>query len=424
MKQLALLLTSTLLFWSCRSQAQTTHAGIAGQFIKALGEERFDEAAKLFDPSITAVNKDILAAGWKQITGTFGRYKSYYIPEAVDQNAIAITAGVRFENSTQGFTCSFNDKHQLVGFLLAPAPEEKAAPAAPAVPSRFTDEALSIPVNGGDIKASLMLPGQATAQTPVALIIAGSGATDRNGNSPGLVNSNAYKMIAETLAASGIASLRFDKRLIGQSKGFDPDESKLRFETYVQDAVQLIRYLREKKGYAKVYIIGHSEGSLIGMLAAQQVKADAFVSLCGAGENIAEILKRQLANEQANSIITELRNGYLTNDVSPSLQVEFRPSVQPYLISWMKYEPTTEIARLQIPVLIVGGTTDLQVQVSDAEKLNSVAQKGELLVIKGMNHVLKDAPADPTANAVTYRQPELPLNAELTAALVRFLQQK
>lgn len=422
MKQLSLLLTSILLFWSCRSQAQPTHAGIAGQFIKALGEERFEEAAKLFDPSITAVNKDILAAGWKQITGSFGRYKSYYIPEAVDQNAVAITAGVRFENSTQGFTCSFNDKHQLIGFILAPAPEDKTAPPPP--PSRFTDEALSIPVNGGDIKASLMLPDQAGAQTPVALIIAGSGATDRNGNSPGLVNSNAYKMIAETLAASGIASLRFDKRLIGQSKGFDPDESKLRFETYVQDAVKLIRYLREQKGYSKVFIIGHSEGSLIGILAAQQVKADAFVSLCGAGENIADILKRQLANEQANSIITELRNGYLTNDVSPSLQVEFRPSVQPYLISWMKYEPTSEVAKLQLPVLIVGGTTDLQVQVSDAEKLKQAAPKAELLIIKGMNHVLKDAPADPTANSVTYRQPELPLNAELAAAMVRFLQQK
>ncbi|WP_162902936.1 alpha/beta fold hydrolase [Taibaiella koreensis] len=422
MKSLSFLLAAALLLFSGSCRAQSTNAEIAGKFITALSQEHYDEAVKLFDPAVPSVTPEVLAGGWKQITGMFGVYQSYYIPEGVDQNAFSIPAGVRFANSTQGFSCSFNDKHQLTSFVLAPAPaakqEKKETPA-----SRFRDEAQSIAVTGGTLKGNLMLPEQTATQPAVALILAGSGATDRNGNDGAMLHTNAYTMIAETLAASGIASLRFDKRLIGESNGFDPDESKLRFDAYVDDAVQLIRYLRER-GYKKVFIIGHSEGSLIGILAAERVKVDALVSLCGAGENIANVLRRQIANPEANAILDELKSGNMTNNVPSSLQIVFRPSVQPYLLSWMKYEPEAEIARLKIPMLVVGGTTDLQVPVADAERLKKAAPQSELLLIEGMNHVLKQAPADITANKVTYTHDNLPLHPDLAAALVRFLAAK
>ena len=421
MKKLFALLVSACLCFSCTSKAQT-NVEVAKQFVTALTQEKYAEAAALFDPSITQVNKELLETTWKQLSAGYGGYKSHYIPEGVDQNASSVVVGIRFGSGNQGFSCNFNDKHQLVGFLLTQPPPDKAAAVQP-VHSRFREEERSVAVNGGTIKGSLMLPDNISMQTPVALIIAGSGATDRNCNDGATLHTNAYKMLAENLAENGIASFRFDKRLIGASKGFTPDESKLSFDDFVQDAVQLIAYLKEQ-GYGKIYIIGHSEGALIGTLAAQRTKVAALVSLCGAGENIALTLKRQLNHPEANMVIDELRGGKMTNKVPPSLQVIFRASVQPYLISWMKYEPAAELRKLKIPILIVGGSTDLQVPVADADMLKKAVPEAELLVINGMNHILKDAPADRNANMVTYTQSELPLNKELTAGLNRFLSQK
>lgn len=421
MKKISFLFVAITLLFSCQSKAQT-NVEVAEKFVKAISQDKYDEATALFDPSITQVNKELLQTTWKQVTAMFGGYKSYYIPEGVDQNATSVTLGVRFGNGNHGFSCNFNDKHQLTGFVLAPPPPDKEAKEKPVI-SRFADEERSVPVKGGNLKGSLMSPQNKTAQTPIALIIAGSGATDRNCNNGTTLNTNAYRMLAETLAESGIASFRFDKRMIGKSTGFDPDESKLKFDDYVQDAVQLVTYLKSQ-GYTKVFVIGHSEGALIATLAAQRTKVNALVSLCGGGENIALTLKRQMNSPEANMIIDKLKNGELTNDIPQSLQITFRASVQPYLISWMKYEPAVELGKLSVPVLIVGGTTDLQVPPADAEMLKKAAPRAELAVIAGMNHILKDAPADPTANMVTYTQPELPLNMELTTRVVRFLSSK
>ncbi len=421
MKNLFLLFFSTCLFLSCQSKAQT-NVELAEKFVKAITQEKYEEAASLFDPSIKEVNKEVLQTTWQQVSAMFGGYKSYYLPEGIDQNAVSVMIGMRFSNGNHGFSCNFNDRHQLIGFILAPPPPDKEATAkAPA--SRFPEEERTVAVKGGNLKGTLMLPQNATDQTPVVLIIAGSGATDRNCNNGANLNTNAYKMIAETLAESGIASFRYDKRLVGQSTGFSPDESKLRFDDYVQDAVQLISYLKSN-GYTRIFIIGHSEGALIGTLAAQQTQVAGLVSLCGIGENIALTLRRQLNSPEANSIIDELKDGHMTSKVPQSLQVVFRESVQPYLISWMKYEPAAELAKVKTPIWIVGGTTDLQIPAADAEMLHKAVPKATLTIINGMNHVLKNAPANPTANQVTYAQPELPLNPELAAGLVRFLSQK
>lgn len=416
-KTLSILLAGLIYFLPARAQS---NVAVAEQFIKAITTEKYAEAAALFDPSLTQVNEQLLKATWEQLNTAFGGYKSYYIPEGTDQNAISLVMGLRFGQGNRGFTCNFNEARQLTGFVLSPAPPDKEEVLQP---SRFPEEERTVAVSGGELKGSLMYPAEKTANMPVALIIAGSGATDRNGNSLPMLNSNAYKMLAEELAGNGIASFRYDKRLIGASTGFNKDESKLRFENYVQDAVALLQYLKSQ-GYTRIFILGHSEGALIGTLAAQQVKVDAFVSLCGGGENVALTLKRQMNNPEANKVIDELQQGRLTNDVPSSLQVAFRASAQPYLVSWMKYEPAAELAKLRIPVLIVGGTTDLQVPVADADNLKRAAPEATLMIITGMNHLLKDAPAERNANLVTYNQPELPLNKELTAGLIRFLRSK
>ena len=255
---------------------------------------------------------------------------------------------------------------------------------------------------------------------PVALIIAGSGPTDRNGNNPQMKN-NSLLLLAHELAAQGIASIRYDKRGIGASKDALISEENLRFENYAEDAKAWAAQLKADSRFRKLIIIGHSEGSLLGMLACEQ--ADAFVSLAGAGRPIDVILKEQLATQlsgkkkllrAANDGLSKLKEGKLVEDAPVELFGLFRPTVQPYMMSWMKYDPAVEISKLKIPVIIIQGTTDLQVKEEDARLLFMAHPlNSRLIIIEGMNHVLKLSPSDRQKNIETYSNPELPLAPEL-----------
>ncbi len=217
------------------------------------------------------------------------------------------------------------------------------------------------------------------------MIIAGSGPTDRNGNSPLGVSSNSLRMLADSLARYGIASLRYDKRGVAASQAAGPSESELRFDDYVADAAAWVNQLQQDERLARVAVLGHSEGSLIGMLAAQQAPVAAFVSLAGVARPADSLIMEQLREqpaairEEAQAIFTELRQGRTVATVSPALQSLFRPSVQPYLISWIQYNPSAIIAELQTPVLIVQGTTDVQVPEAEAQRLAAAQPQAELL---------------------------------------------
>jgi pimeloyl-ACP methyl ester carboxylesterase len=254
---------------------------------------------------------------------------------------------------------------------------------------------------------------------PVALIIAGSGPTDRNGNNPQMKN-NSLLLLAHELAAQGIASIRYDKRGIGASKDALISEENLRFENYAEDAKAWVAQLKADGRFKKLIVMGHSEGSLLGLLACEQ--ADVFVSLAGAGRPIDVILKEQLAVQlsgkkkllrAANEGLTKLKEGKLVEDSPVELFGLFRSSVQAYMISWMKYDPAVEISKLKIPVIIIQGTTDLQVQVKDAELLHAASPSSRYILIEGMNHILKLSPSDRQKNIETYSNPELPLAPEL-----------
>ena len=260
---------------------------------------------------------------------------------------------------------------------------------------------------------------------PVALIIAGSGPTDRNGNNAQMKN-NSLLLLAHELAAQGIASIRYDKRGIGASKDALISEENLRFENYAEDAKAWAAQLKADSRFRKLIIIGHSEGSLLGMLACEQ--ADAFVSLAGAGRPIDVILKEQLAAQlsgqkkllrAANEGLSKLKEGKLVEDAPAELFGLFRPAVQPYMMSWMKYDPAVEISKLKIPVIIIQGTTDLQVKEEDARLLfMSYPLNSRLIIIEGMNHILKLSPSDRQKNIETYSNPELPLAEELLRTLL------
>lgn len=274
----------------------------------------------------------------------------------------------------------------------------------------------------------LQPPGKATT---AIVFIAGSGPTDRNGNSIAGIKTNCTKKLAEVLADEGIASIRYDKRGIGASIQATKAESDLRFENYVDDAVAWINWLRVDKGFKKIVVVGHSEGSLIGMLAAREAKASAFVSLAGTGRSADVVIMEQVEKNPNNpeQIRKEIANGFDSlkegktfKEVPVYLMSIFRPSVQPYMISWLKYDPAKEIAKLTIPVLVIQGSTDIQVSETDANVLHQAAGKySTLVIIQGMNHIFCDAPANTTENIATYSKPDLPLSAGLAPAITEFI---
>ena len=274
----------------------------------------------------------------------------------------------------------------------------------------------------GELSGTLTVP-ILKGTFPVALIIAGSGPTDRDGNNPQMKN-NSLLLLAHELAAQGIASIRYDKRGIGASKGALISEENLRFENYAEDAKAWAAHLKADPRFNKLIIIGHSEGSLLGLLACEQ--AGVFVSLAGAGRPIDVILKEQLAVQlkgkkkllrAADEGLSKLKKGELVDDAPVELFGLFRSSVQPYMISWMKYDPAVEISKLKIPIVIIQGTTDLQVQVKDAELLHAASPSSRYILIEGMNHILKLSPSDRQKNIETYSNPELPLAEELCRIL-------
>ncbi len=279
----------------------------------------------------------------------------------------------------------------------------------------------------GDIQGTLLIP-HVQGKVPVALLIAGSGPTDRNGNNPVMKN-NSLKMLAEALYKNGIASLRYDKRGIGASKVPGFSESNIRFGQYIADARGWVDFLKQNKKFSSIVVIGHSQGSLIGMVISQDKAVSKFVSLEGAGDPINVVLRQQLQSQPeqikkpALAILDSLEAGKQVKNVPTWLYTLFRPSIQPYMISWFRYNPQKEIAKLHKPVLIVQGTTDIQVSLSDAGKLKKADPSAQLLIISGMNHILKDAPADRQENIKTYNEPDLPLNKKLVTELVKFIKE-
>jgi len=289
------------------------------------------------------------------------------------------------------------------------------------------EQPISIVEDGVELHGSLLVPAT-DSPMPVALIIAGSGPTDRNGNNPVMVN-NSLKMLAEGLAEHNIASLRYDKRGVAQSLSTGIAETDLRFEDYIQDAVAWIDLLKADERFSEVWVVGHSEGSLIGMVAANEAGADGLVSLAGVGESADLTLKRQLSGQpepvrsQMMSMIDQLKAGELLGPVDPMFAALFRESVQPYLISWFRYDPAEWIAKLDVPVLIIQGSTDIQVTVDDANALYAASDEtAELVIIEGMNHILKDAPMDRAQNIATYTQADLPLAEGLLAPISEAIQ--
>ncbi len=261
----------------------------------------------------------------------------------------------------------------------------------------------------------------------VILIIPGSGPTNRDGNS-GMLQTNSLKFLAEDLANQQYDVATYDKRVLHLIKNFKgaPEEfPAIDFQHGIDDAKSISNFLKDNLKYKNVVIIGHSEGSLIGMNAANKT-SHAFVSIAGAGRSIDLILKDQIGKqapmliEPTEKILEELKKGNKVEEINPMLQAVFAKNNQPFIIEWIQHNPQQEIKALDMPVLLINGDKDLQVDVKEAELLKQAKTDAQLVIVKNMNHILKEIKED-SENLNSYYKSDLPLHKDLVPIITQFL---
>ncbi|PNG34808.1 alpha/beta hydrolase [Pseudomonas protegens] len=286
---------------------------------------------------------------------------------------------------------------------------------------------VSLDTGHGELYGSMLLPKSAQP-VPVVLIISGSGPTDRDGNNPDGGRNDSLKRLAWVLAKHNIASVRYDKRGVAASLAATPDERNLTLDAYVADAVAWGKQLKADPRLGQLIVLGHSEGALIASLAAPQLDAAGVISISGTARTVDQVLRQQLSYRlppalmvRSNELLDSLRAGQVDNDVPPALQVIFRPSVQPYLITLFREDPAAAFARLKMPALIIQGSNDIQVSVDDARVLKAAKPDAQLTLIDGMNHVLRIVPNDLKRQLASYKDPQLPLAAELGRSIISFI---
>lgn len=275
------------------------------------------------------------------------------------------------------------------------------------------------------LNGTLYTPLKQNNATKLVILIAGSGPTNRDGNQIGLTN-NSLKLLAESLVNNGIAVYSYDKRIFAQMASGKLDEASLTFNNFIDDAKAVILYFKNQKKYHSITVAGHSEGALIGMVAANG-NADAYISIAGAGRPIDEVLLEQIEKqapflkEEVEKNLATLKNGNTFELKNQMLASLFRASVQPYMISWIKYNPQNEIKKLQIPSLLINGDKDIQVSVQDAQLLQQAKPNAQLHIIPNMNHIFKVIKGDDMENKASYTNPELPICVELTSIITTFI---
>jgi alpha-beta hydrolase superfamily lysophospholipase len=304
-----------------------------------------------------------------------------------------------------------------------------------AVPPKALDSAevnspdnFSVDNEIGKLYGTLTLPTD-KKRVPVVLLIGGSGPTDRNMNQGQALRTNSFLLLAKGLAENGIASLRYDKRGVGKSMGA-VNALSLNLDDFINDAKLFVSKLASDDRFSEVIVLGHSEGAAIGLITCLQTKPAAFISLCGYKNNMVSLMSDQLKpilTPQDFILYTEiadsLKAGKIVHRTLPlALASIFTSTSQAFLISTLKYDSSTELAKLKIPVLVIGGSTDLQVPAEAATQLAKMNKRATLKIISEMNHVLKKAPSDRKSNLATYNNPNLPIHEDIIPILVNFIQ--
>lgn len=286
----------------------------------------------------------------------------------------------------------------------------------------------------GSLSATIDMPEGETSTA--ILVVAGSGPTDRYGNSAGGLNTYSYKMLGEGLAKEGFAVMRYDKRAIGLSAYPAERVPELLFDDFIDDARRCVEYLRAE-GFERVIVAGHSEGGLIALVLAsdQETKVDGVVLLCAAGYAMDEILNYQLSQQlipthvglmmRSTNIIRTLKQGKQVpaEEIPSELMSLFHPTVQPFIISSMQYDPVAYAKRVKCHALIVSGGRDIQVTPANGERLAEAMPEAEVVVFENMAHVLKDADTSDRVGQIlgVYSNANLAITEGLVPAIVNFI---
>lgn len=287
----------------------------------------------------------------------------------------------------------------------------------------IAQEEVQITSKGFVLYGTLQKP--VTKSEKAVLLIAGSGKTNRDGNTFPTYKNDGLKKLSEALTSKGYATLRYDKRGVGKSVSDSVPYNSIRFDDYITDASKWIDFL--KKQYKDITIIGHSQGGLVGMLAIQQSSVNRFISLAGISEDVSTTIKRQVSKqpdfvkEALYPILDSLKAGKKVKEVPSYLNVLVGPDVQDYMMSFMKYDPRIEIKKIKIPTLIIQGNTDIQITVEEARALSEQSDYATLKVISNMNHVLRESTMNQAENIATYNNSELPLHKDLAKIIEQFL---
>lgn len=261
----------------------------------------------------------------------------------------------------------------------------------------------------------------------LAILIAGYGPTDRDGNQ-NFLKTNNIKKLAIGLTKNGIATFRYDKRIVKQIRQNNVDKN-LSFDDFVTDAIDVLDYFKNLNQYNKIYIVGHDQGSLIGMLAAKD-KADGFISIAGAGQTIDSVIIEQIEKTapqftaDTKRIFNILKSGKTTTDYPVALSSIFNIETQRFFMSWMKHNPVDIISTLNVPTLIINGTKDLQVSEAEALLLKEAAKDASIQIIKNMNHVMVTIAGDDLENSKSYNESQRPLADGLLEKIISFITSK
>jgi pimeloyl-ACP methyl ester carboxylesterase len=309
--------------------------------------------------------------------------------------------------------------------LVAPAGAIDTVPPKTVVETPFTIQSGTLSLSG-----TLALPANYSHPIPVALIVAGSGPTDRNGNSAGPLraqnNSNLYAILAWQLANAGIASVRYDKRVLGDNLQ-KIDLYSTSIDDFIADAIAGARRLVDDRRFSKVILIGHSEGAELVLQAVNRgAPASGIVMMSGAGRPIVAILREQISRQlppeeivKWDSAFARYLRGEAPGDVHPGLMSLLQPTNRHFMQTWVKYDPAAEIAKVKVPVLIIQGGRDIQISEGDAQALKAARPAAKLVIIPAANHVFRAATTDDRmAQVKLYTDPTIPVVPELVPAIV------
>lgn len=287
---------------------------------------------------------------------------------------------------------------------------------------------LKIDVRGGTIYGTLLEPSQNPSNSLV-IITAGSGPTDRNGNTPLLEGrSDSLKALAYSLKGNSIASFRYDQRPSGKSIKTMKDRTT-DINMLVDDLVKCIRYIKENKNYEHIYLIGHSQGTIVSILAAQQEDVAGIILVTGPARPIDEIMVEQYANirpdivNQVEEEMKSIREGRDSVVQDEEMKRIFNEENRSFLRSWMVYDPPEEARKLKAPVYIIYGTSDSQITPVEIQFYGDIINDRNSRIVNNMNHVLKVSPKDAKENQKRYTDPSYPIHPELVSAITEFIKQ-